>query len=78
MRLIDADDRVVVETISLANMSVKHLWKRIRNEKVIEAIPISWLTSKGMAMISNESRTELFKLIRAWREDQEEMEKNGR
>lgn len=43
MRLIDIEDEALLKTVSLGNMSMKKLWKRIRSEREIEAIPIAWL-----------------------------------
>jgi len=43
MRLIDIEDEELLKTVSLGNMSMKKLWKRIRSEREIEAIPIAWL-----------------------------------
>lgn len=41
-------------------------------EKItVEAIPISWLTSKGMMKVDNDTRVELFKLISEWRKENE-------
>lgn len=67
MKLIDKERFVIPG-------KTRYTIETIEDLEVIEAIPISWLTSKGMTMISNDARTELFKLIRAWSEEQEERE----
>ena len=68
MKLVDKDKLVIPG-------KTRYTIETIEELEVIESIPISWLTSKGMAMISNDARTELFKLIRTWREEGKE---NGR
>lgn len=43
MKLIDIEDDALLKTVSLGGMSAKKLWKRIRSEREIEAIPIEWI-----------------------------------
>lgn len=45
MKLIDIEDEALLKTVSLGHMSMKALWKRIRSEKEVEAIPIDFLVS---------------------------------
>ena len=37
-----------------------------------DSIPVSWLTSTGMQLVSNDVRPELFKLIRAYHKEKEQ------
>ena len=43
MRLIDIEDEALLKTVSLGHMSMKALWKRLKNEPTVEAIPIDFL-----------------------------------
>lgn len=80
MRLIDAEpiERDITEWKAretnepLTKTIVDNVGTWVTHAPTIDAIPISWLNSKGMTMINNEARTELFKLIRAWREEGKE------
>lgn len=43
MKLIDIEDIALLKTVSLGGMSAKKLWKRIRSEREIEAIPVEFI-----------------------------------
>ena len=45
MRLIDIEDVSLLKTVSVGGLSAKALWRLIKNQRTIEAIPISWIDS---------------------------------
>lgn len=40
MRLIDIEDDALLKTVMAGGLSAKALWRRIRNERTVDAVPV--------------------------------------
>lgn len=74
MRLIDIEDEALLKTVSLGHLSMKALWKRLKNEPTVEAIPIKWLLKKmqedyDKCNLDTIAVVEIGKLIDDWRKE---------
>lgn len=43
MRLINIEDEPLLKTVSAGGLSAKALWKLIKSQKTVKAIPIEWI-----------------------------------
>lgn len=43
MRLIDIEDEPLLKTVSVGGLSAKALWRLIKSQRTIKAIPIEWI-----------------------------------
>lgn len=46
MKLINIEDEPLLKTVSAGGLSAKALWRLIKSQRTIKAIPIEWIKEK--------------------------------
>lgn len=70
MRLIDIEDEPLLKTVSVGGLSAKALWRLIKSQRTIKAIPIEWIKDK-MDELEGTGRFELSEYLVELLEDWE-------
>lgn len=74
MRLINIEDEPLLKTVSVGELSAKALWRLIKSQRTIKAIPIEWI-EKQMAERENygdfNTAAAIGYLLLSWEEENE-------
>lgn len=74
-RLINIEDELLLKTVSVGGLSAKALWRLIKSQRTIKAIPIEWLKKwegyeQGMAIVN------LKDIVKYWEKENETRNSN--
>ena len=73
MRLINIEDEPLLKTVSVGGLSAKALWRLIKSQRTIKAIPIEWIKEKQNKYCLNYEFTKtISQLLEMWEKENEQ------
>lgn len=72
MRLINIEDEPLLKTVSAGGLSAKALWRLIKSQRTIKAIPIEWILKRAKLCTADYANC-LHYLVEAWETEQKYM-----